>query len=352
MVMNIKQLLKKAREAEASDLHLTVGLPPMIRRLGFLEPLAGFAVLGDQEITALTEEMLQATGMVLPPNRDLDFAYTASDGARYRVNLYRAMGHLVVAIRLLRGSIPGLAELGFPEIIEKIAEMSQGLVLVTGPTGSGKSTTLAAIVDHINRHRRAHIITLEEPVEYLHSPKGCLINQRSVGHDVPSFAEALRSALREDPDIILVGEMRDAETIAAAITAAETGHLVISTLHTNTAVTTVDRIIDVFLPHQQQQIRTQLAMVLRAVVAQQLLPKKDGSARVAIQEILLVTDAVAHLIRENKGHQIASVLQSNVNIGMQSLDMALARAVKSDLIAMDVALNVATDQNAFLRLLQ
>ena len=259
------------------------------------------------------------------------------------MNVYRAAGRLAGAIRLLRGTVPTIDELGLPSVVRALAAKPRGLVLVTGPTGSGKSTTLAAMIQHINTSRRAHVVTIEDPVEYVYAPGLCVIHQREVGQDTAGFATALRSALREDPDVILVGEMRDYETITAALTAAETGHLVFSTLHTIGAAHTVDRIVNACPPEAQQEVRAQLAGVLQAAITQELVPLADGSDRTAIQEILVGTDAALNLIREGKSHQLASVMQTGAALGMQTLNAALAKAVQSGRIAYAEALARASD---------
>ena len=344
--MRLDELLSRARGLGCSDVHLTRGLPPIARLHGSLMPLREAGLLGEEAIGDLIAQLgVGARGM-----EDQDFAYVSADGFRHRVNLYRQQDSPAVAIRLLAAGIPTLEELRLPPVMADIASLPQGLVLVTGPTGSGKSTTLAAMIDRINTTRSCHILTLEDPIEYLHTHKKCMVNQREIGRDAASFGAALRSALREDPDVILVGEMRDLETIAAAITAAETGHLVLSTLHTTGAASTVDRIIDVFEPYQQQQIRTQLSGVLRAVVSQQLVPTAGHHGRVAALEIMIATDAIANMIREAKTHQIPTALQTGAKVGMQSLDSHLATLVRSGQVDMADALQKCMDAAMLQRL--
>jgi twitching motility protein PilT len=267
----------------------------------------------------------------------LDFSFEDESRQRYRVNVYRQQNELAYAIRILRDDIPSMADLHLPPAIQKLAEQPRGIVLVTGPTGSGKSTTLAAMIDYINEHRRAHIITVEDPIEYVHPSKNCLVHQRELHRDVSSFADALRSAMREDPDVILVGEMRDYETISAAVTAAETGHLVFSTLHTTGASQTLDRIVDVYPSHSQGMIRSQLSGVFRGVITQTLVPLADGSGRTVATEILIGTDAVLNLIREGKYHQLASTMQSSAQVGMHTLAGDLADLVRRGRITREVA---------------
>ena len=282
---------------------------------------------------------------------DTDFSYVTRRGYRHRVNVYHQRGDTAIAIRLLRNDIPTLEDLGLPPILADFSMRPRGLVLVTGPTGSGKSTTLAGMIDFVNLNRSAHIITVEDPIEYVHEHKRCMVNQREIGDDVPSFSLALRAALREDPDVILVGEMRDFETIQAAVTAAETGHLVMSTLHTTSAADTINRIIDVYPEHQQQQIRTQLANNLVAVISQTLIPRKDGTGRIAVMEILNVTDAIAAMIRDNKIHLIQSAIQTGKQQGMMSLDQELARLTAKGVINEVDALDKCQDKQEFYRFL-
>lgn len=349
--MTIDELLLEAVNLGASDLHITVGLPPMVRVMGILKPLAGRPKL----LPADSAEMVLA--MMNPKVREtfdtlgeVDFSYGMPKVARFRVNAYTQRGSIGAAARVIPTKIRSLDELGLPAVVRTFADKPRGMVLVTGPTGSGKSTTLASLIDIINNERQCHIITLEDPIEYLHKHNKSMINQREVGSDTKSFAAALRSALREDPDVILVGEMRDLETTSIALTAAETGHLVFATLHTNDTVQTVDRVIDQFPPHQQQQVRIQLASVLQGVASQTLMPRADGTGRVIAVEILVATPAVRNLIREGKTHQIYSVLQTGAKFGMQSLDMALRDMVARGLITRDEALVHASDPEEFRRL--
>lgn len=344
----IDELLLEARRLGCSDLHLTPGLPPIVRLNGALRALGSKGALDSETMRGLSDQLLENTGMT-HGDEDLDFCYKDRNRDRYRVNLYCQQDVETAAIRLLQTGIPKLEDLHLPPILKSLSTLPRGMILVTGPTGSGKSTTLAAMIDEINTNRSAHLLTLEDPVEYLHTHKRCVVHQREVGRDVGSFADALRSALREDPDVILVGEMRDLETISAAVTAAETGHLVLSTLHTTGAAATIDRIIDVFPPHQQQQMRTQLAMVLKAVISQQLVPKADGSGRIAALEIMVVTDAIANMIRENKCHQIASVLQTGAKNGMQSMDSNLSGLLSAGIISEKEAFERCIDRTAIRR---
>lgn len=343
--MQIYELTALARQMKASDIHISQGLPLMFRIDGVLREAP---VQYDADATrALIESMLdEAHREALDLHRlDADFAIAAPDGTRSRVNVFYQQGKISATLRLLNDEIPTMEQLGLPPVLKKLADEPRGLILVTGPTGSGKSTTLAAMIDHINKTRSDHIITIEDPIEYVYQGRCSLIHQREVGADVRSFASALRSALREDPDVILVGEMRDYETISAAVTAAETGHLVMSTLHTIGAAQTIDRIIDVCPAGAQNQIRGQLAAVLRGVITQQLLPLAVGKGRCAATEILVGTDAVANLIREGKCYQIPSILQSGAALGMHSLNADLARLVSTGRITREAAERCATNKS-------
>lgn len=344
--MNIEELIHYGRKNRCSDLHLSSGLPPVYRRDGKLyrSEFDGDPQTNKQLILSLLNTKQKDK---LENGQDLDFCNVTSDGLRQRVNVYREQGTLAAAIRFLNDAIPSFEDLNLPPIIKKLANEPRGLILVTGPTGSGKSTTLAAMIDFINSNKALHILTIEDPVEYKHNHKRSIIHQREVGEDVDSFAGALRSALREDPDVILVGEMRDYETIAAAVTAAETGHLVLSTLHTIGAANTIDRIIDVFPPHGQQQIRTQLASTLKGVITQQLVPLADGSGRMAALEVMTGTDAVLNLIRESKTHQLTSVMQTSGRDGMNTLNAHLAQLVKSQKIDYETGLSWCTNAEDF-----
>jgi twitching motility protein PilT len=338
--MDINKLLDEARVLGCSDVHFTVGIPPIVRQNGILRKLGSYPEMTEYDILSVCEAITNdRQKKSIKEHIDTDFTYVSKKGFRHRVNVFKQRGNTAIALRLLRSDIPTLPELGLPSILADFASRPRGLVLITGPTGSGKSTTLAAMIDHINTTRSAHVITIEDPIEYLHGHKRCMINQREVGSDVPDFASALRSSLREDPDVILVGEMRDFETINAAITAAETGHLVMSTLHTTDAATTIDRIIDVFPGHQQRQIRTQLASVLVGIVCQTLIPRLDNTGRIACLEILNVTDAISAMIRDDKVHLIETAIQTGKTLGMQSRDQELARLVKEKIISLEDALD-------------
>jgi twitching motility protein PilT len=345
-------LLEKCREMGVSDLHFTALLPPMIRDKGSLKKMKGVGVLSNENIESIANTMLKYEDKCYRVDEDVDFCYVSADGNRNRVNVYTQNESPAIALRLLNDEIPTIDELGLPELFKSLALMPRGLLLVTGPTGSGKSTSLAAMIDHINQNKEAHILTFEDPVEYKHEHKRCMVNQREVGKDVESFARALKSALREDPDVILVGEMRDLETTSLAITAAETGHFVMSTLHTTGAASTIDRIIDQFPAAQQEQMRVLLAQVLRGVITQTLLPKADGSGRVPAFEIMLCNDAISNMIRENKCHQIASALQTGQKSGMQSLDMHIARLVKSNTITYETGMERCTDESMLKKYLE
>jgi len=332
MDMDIDELLATTVKRKASDLHITAGLPPVLRIDGHLVPMDEDRVVPDisQRLvySMLTDQQKQA----FEENFELDFSYGVAGVGRFRVNIFLQRGSVGAVMRAIPSKIPTLDELRIPRIVKGLTNKPRGLILVTGPTGSGKSTTIAACLDMINSSRDCHIITIEDPIEYLHRHKKSMVNQRELELDTKSFKKALRSVLREDPDVILIGEMRDLETMEAAITIAETGHLVFATLHTNTAAGSIDRIIDVFPPHQQTQIRTQLAMNLEAILSQQLLTRVGGVGRVPAVEILIATAGVKNLIRENKAYQIHSAIQTGSNIGMQTMDMALKELYQSGLI--------------------
>ncbi|MDI7246025.1 MAG: type IV pilus twitching motility protein PilT [Bacillota bacterium] len=351
--MSIEELLRLAAGNGASDLHITTGLPPVLRVVGSLRPIADASPLSPQDAEALVVALMgEEHQRVFKEQGQVDFSYGLAGVGRFRVNAYRQRGTCGAAIRLIPHEVPRIADLGLPPIIETLARKSRGFIVVTGPTGSGKSTTLAAMVDLINSERSCHVMTIEDPIEYLHRHKKAMVNQREIGQDSVSFALALRAALREDPDVILVGEMRDLETMSTAITAAETGHLVLATLHTGDAVQTVDRIIDVYPPYQQQQVRIQLAATLVAVVAQQLVPRKDKPGRVPAVEVMVGTPAVRNLIREGKTHQLRSVIQTGARFGMQTMDQSLRQWVDQGVVSMEEALTIATDQDELKRLIR
>ncbi len=342
--MNINELVMEARTKGVSDIHLSASIPTTWRIHGTLYDCGHTITSKDARemiVSLLSDEQLNE----LESGNDLDFAFETPDLCRQRVNVFRFKGKLAATIRLLNDKIPTLSALNLPSVLTSLADEPRGLILVTGPTGSGKSTTLAAMIDHINHTRPEHILTIEDPIEYMYTLDKSTIHQREVGRDVKSFSAALRSALREDPDIILVGEMRDYETISAAVTAAETGHLVMSTLHTIGAAQTIDRIIDSCPPEKQNQIRTQLGSVLKGVITQSLIPTLDGKGRIAATEILIGTDAACNLIRENKCHQLQTVMQSGANFGMHTLNADLARLVAEGKISRENAFAVSPDKS-------
>ncbi|WP_427339166.1 type IV pilus twitching motility protein PilT [Caloranaerobacter sp. DY30410] len=342
--MNISELLKKIIELGASDLHITVGYPPVMRINGELVKY-GEKTLTPEENTSLVKQILDEDKFKqLEINGEIDTSYSIAGLGRFRVNVYKQRGTYGMAIRVVSLRIPTIEELGLPEIVKELSRKQRGLILVTGPTGSGKSTTLASMIDCINKERSCHILTLEDPIEYLHKHDKSIINQREIGSDSRDFASALRAALRQDPDVILVGEMRDLETISIAITAAETGHLVLSTLHTIGAAKTIDRIIDVFPPHQQQQIKIQLSTVLEGIISQQLLPRVDNKGRVLALEIMIATPAIRNLIREGKTYQIQTAIQTGMKFGMQTMDNSLINLFKQGLISKNTALDYAVDR--------
>lgn len=337
----IEEMLKIAKDAGASDVHITVGVPPKMRVNGQLITMEFPRLLPGDTMQLLLEIMNEQQRDKFEEKGEHDMSFSIPNLARYRVNAYHQRGSVAIALRLVGTQIPTAESLGVPESVVDLYRRKRGLVLVTGPTGSGKSTTLASIIDRINNNRECHVITLEDPIEYLHQHKMSMVNQREIGLDSQSYANALRAALREDPDVILVGEMRDFETISVAITAAETGHLVLSTLHTIGAASTVDRVIDVFPPHQQQQIRVQFANVLEAVISQQLIPTADGKSRVAAFEVLHANHAVRNLIREGKSHQLMSVMQTNRKLGMIAMDEAIQQLYYDGTISRDSAIQFA-----------
>src|SRR6478752_7080792 len=351
--LSIDPLLAAMAERNASDLHLTAASPPVIRVNGKLERLPETDDLELDDIRTLVYRILSTEQQkVLETKRQLDFSYSLPGVARFRVNTYYQRTSLGAAFRLIPTRIKSLEELALPERLYELGEKPRGLVLVTGPTGSGKSTTLAALIDQINRTRSEHILTIEDPIEFLHQHRRCIVNQREIGPDATSFGEALRAALRQDPDVILVGEMRDLETIGTALTAAETGHLVFATLHTQSAPSTIDRVIDVFPPEQQDQVRVQLASTLQGVVTQNLVPTADGRGRTAALEILIPDDAVRNLIRQSKIEQIYSVMQTSSGRGMLTMEQSLADLVLRRVITSDVGFARSSRPDQLLGLLE
>lgn len=336
-MLSLEELMVLAGEKKASDIHLTVESPPVLRINGSLEQIQ-MEKLSQADLNTFAHSLMdEKQAKHFAENGESDLSYSLPGVGRYRVNLFRQRGSIGIVIRLIPFIIPSPEDLGLPPVSIELAKLHKGLVLVTGPTGSGKSTTLASLIDYINQTRACHIVTIEDPIEYLHRHKLSLVNQREVGNDTHSFTNALRAVLRQDPDVILVGEMRDLETIATAVTAAETGHLVFSTLHTNDATQSVDRMIDVFPPHQQQQIRVQLAAVLQGILSQQLFPRADHKGRVAAIEVMMATPAVRSLIREGKTHQLPTVIQTNAKLGMQTMDKAILDLVQRGLVAYEAA---------------
>lgn len=350
--MTVLDLLAEALSLKASDLHITVGVPPKVRVHGSLTALNYPALTPEDTEELLLPLLDDRTKSIFENNGEVDFALNFGDGERSRANIYRQKTMMAGAFRLLNAKIPRTEELGIPWAVTDLHTRNNGLVLVTGPTGSGKSTTLASIINLINKNKDCHIITLEDPIEYIHEHKRSIVNQREMGTDSRSYADALRAALREDPDVILVGEMRDLETISIAITAAETGHLVFSTLHTIGSAATIDRIIDVFPLSQQEQIRIQLATVLQGVISQRLLPNATNTGRVAAFEVMLACPAIQNLIRENKTYQIQSVLQTNKAMGMQTLDNSLYELYMSGKIAKSECIRYSIEPAAMEKALQ
>ncbi len=348
----IEILLEEVVKKKASDLHLQVGMAPMLRVDGHLMPVTGAQPMSEEVVEGLVFAMLdEDQKQILLKDKEFDFSFAFGDLGRFRVNAFHERGNLAAALRLIPNEILTVEQLGLPAVMNKFAQYPRGLVLVTGPTGSGKSTSLAALVDKINTERADHIITIEDPIEFTHKSKKSLVVQREVHYDTYSFSAALRSTLREDPDVVLIGEMRDLETIASAITIAETGHLVFATLHTNSASQSVDRMIDVFPPHQQPQIRAQLSNILMAICCQRLIPS-IGGGRVAAAEILTATPAVRNIIREGKTHQLEAVIQTGAEFGMQSMDKTLVGLIHAGTITYDEARNYAVDLEELDRLMR
>ena len=350
--VRIEPLLDEVLKRDASDLHLQVGLPPMLRIDGSLTTVENPIALTVDHVKSLAYSVLdEKQRKMLESDLELDFSFAYGNLARFRVNAFHEKGNLAVALRLIPTVIRTIEDLGLPQIVNSFVEYPRGLVLITGPTGSGKSTTQAAMIDKINTEKSLHIITIEDPIEYQHHHKKSIIVQREVHFDTLSFGAGLRSALREDPDVILIGEMRDLETIATAVTLAETGHLVLATLHTNSASQSIDRMIDVFPPHQQQQIRIQLSNVLQAIISQRLIPMVGGG-RVAAAEILVVNAAVRNIIRDAKTHQIDAVIQTGAEAGLQTMDNTLVKLVHEGKISYEVAKGFAVNIQEFERLMQ
>jgi len=350
-MITFEDLLKKASEMNASDVHLTVGIPPIMRINGNLVPF-GEDKFTPKEIEKCVKEILNEDQLdKYNEFGEIDLSYSLNGVGRFRINIFRQRGSSAIALRTVPLQVPTLDKLGMPQIIKDLTKKTRGLILVTGPTGSGKSTTLAAMINEINSTRSTHIITLEDPIEYLHKHKKSIVNQREIGYDTKSYASALRASLREDPDIILIGDIRDLETISIALTAAETGHLVLSTLYTMGASKSIDRIVDVFPPYQQQHIRIQLAAVLEGVIYQQLIPKADGNGRVAALETMIATPAIKNLIREGKTYQIDSTIQTGGKYGMKTIDMSLVELYKSGVINYDDAMAYAVDRDIMSRMI-
>jgi twitching motility protein PilT len=346
-MMTLEEVLALAAEMKASDVHLTADLPPLARVDGELVRLEGHAALTSAEIERLLDRYLKDhQKRLFEETSELDFSVGIRDVARIRVNVFRQRGQVAAVLRLIPDQIPVLRELGLPAVVETLVRIPRGLVLVTGPTGSGKTTTLAAIIDQINSERRSHILTIEDPIEYVHPHKKSIVNQRELHGDTAGFAPALRAALREDPDVVLIGEMRDSETVETALHIAETGHLTLATLHTNSAVQTIHRIVDLFPARQQGQVRAQLSLILQGIVCQILIPLAEGLGRVPAAEVLIPTSGVRHLIREDKLHQVYSAMQSAKDVvGMQTMNQSLASLYRRRMITLDDAVGYSSNRD-------
>ena len=343
--MDLLELVKLGIEKYASDIHITVGMPPVMRVSGELVTFEDI-ILNPEDTKDLINQALSNTQWnELEEKGEVDTSFSSPGVGRFRINAYKQRGSYGMALRIIPLEIPTIEDLGLPNIVKDLSNLPRGLILVTGPTGSGKSTTLASMINLINQEKKCHILTLEDPIEYLHKHNKSIVNQREIGSDSRSFSNGLRAALRQDPDVILVGEMRDLETISIALTAAETGHLVLSTLHTIGAAKTIDRIIDVFPPHQQQQVRVQFSSVIQSIISQQLLPKANGEGRVAAFEIMVANPAIRNLIREEKVHQIDTAIQTGAKFGMQSMDSSLLELYIKGMITKETALMQAVNQD-------
>jgi len=349
--MELDYLLEQTVAYGASDLHLCTGIPPVVRIHGDLAYL-NEAALTPQDCEELSRKcMRDDLWETMTQKGQADLSYSISGSGRFRINVFRQRATLALAARVIPSEIPKIETLGLPETVHNLAGLQRGLVLVTGPTGSGKSTTLAAMIDLINSKKRCHIVTIEDPIEFLHRHNRSVVNQREIGQDTNSYADAMRAVLREDPDVILIGEMRDQETIATALTAAETGHLVFSTLHTVGSAKTIDRVIDVFPPHQQSQVRSQLSTILQGIVSQQLIKKKSGKGRVVATEVMIMTSAISNLIRESRIPQINSSIQTGMQFGMHSMDSCIAGLYRDNIIDYNSAVQYAIDQDTLKKLI-
>jgi twitching motility protein PilT len=348
--MMLNELLETTIRKKASDLHLVTGIPPVLRINGNLIRMDEIK-LKPQDTEKFAKLIMGEDFSSLEERGDMDLSYSLPGLGRFRVNVYKQRGTIALAIRVVGASVPEIADLGLPEVVKELSLLKRGLVMVTGPAGSGKSTTLAAMINEINKNKSSHIITLEDPIEFLHKHDKSMVEQREIGKDAKNFKTALNAVLREDPDVILIGELRDLDTISVALTAAETGHLVLSTLHTIGVAKTINRLVDVFPPHQQQQVKIQLAAVLNGIISQQLVPTADGKSRVCATETMISTTAIQNMIREGKTYQIESALQTGSKYGMKTMDMSLVELYKKKLISYEDALSHAVDKEMLIRLL-